>query len=175
MQHPEVAKPMSKEPHYFTSCQRAGPACRARVGDILDTSWYIRDALQQDFVTSSGLELAAMEASADYAQGGNPLAKVLYETFPWLKLVFALREPISRAISWRTMMADKFDKGCHNPDKYADCIAGTLKSRNYSEPLEGWLEVWPTDQLMIIQVCRCYFVVAVAVHKANNTHSIISI
>lgn len=160
MQHPEVAKPMSKEPHFFTSCRRAGPACRARTPDLLDEAWYIRDAFQQDYVVANGLNVAAMEASADYAQGGKPLAKLLYKSFPWLKLVFALREPISRAISWRTMMADKFDKGCTNEDRYAECIENTLSTRNYSEPLQGWLEVWPTDQLMIIQVVYClYFMV----------------
>ena len=97
MQHPEVAKPFYKEPHFFTSCQRGGPACKARRKELLDEDWYLRDAFQQDLIVSSGLSIAAMEASADYAQGGKPLAQKLYKNFPWLKLVFALREPISRA------------------------------------------------------------------------------
>jgi len=120
--HPEVLKPFVKEPHFFTSCQRAGPACKVAGGN--NERAYIRDNLQVERAVGSGLTLATMDASVDYAQYAEPMAARLAELFPWVKLVFVMRERIGRAMSWKNMMEQKFGKGCKS--ELSKCLAGSL-------------------------------------------------
>lgn len=43
---------------------------------------------------------------------GPKLAPIFKETFPWIKLIGLMREPISRSISKFVMWEDKFQEGC---------------------------------------------------------------
>ena len=145
--HPEVAKPFVKEPHFFTACQRDGPACKVAGGN--SSRAYIRDSLQVERIAASGLTLATMDASVDYAMFGETLAPTLSALFPWLKLVFVLRERIGRAQSWKNMLAEKYDNGCTS--KLGKCLLGSLKKMNYSSPLAAWLDHFPSEQIHVMQ------------------------
>lgn len=145
--HPEIAKPFVKEPHFFTACQRAGPACKVAGGNSEHS--YIRDALQIERAAASGLSLASLDASVDYAMFGEVLGPKFRELFPWLKLVFVMRERIGRAMSWKNMLAEKFDRGCKG--NLAKCLRGSLTKMNYSEPLAAWLEHFPAEQIHVMQ------------------------
>lgn len=43
---------------------------------------------------------------------GPPARTLLLQTFPWLRVVISLREPIGRALSMQAHMADKHGEGC---------------------------------------------------------------
>jgi len=146
--HPEVLKPFVKEPHFFTSCQRGGPACKVAGGN--NERAYIRDVLQIERAAGSGLSLATLDASVDYAQYANETAQRISELFPWVNLVFVLRERIGRAMSWKNMMEQKFNKGCTS--EYSKCIMGSLRKMNYSDPMEAWLRHFPAKQIHVIQM-----------------------
>ena len=122
--HPQVLKPFVKEPHFFTSCQRLpiGPACKVAGGN--NARAYIRDTFQVERAAGSGLSLATLDASVDYAQGGEGMAAALHELFPWVKLVFVMRERVGRAMSWKNMLAQKFNKGCQG--ELSRCLGGSL-------------------------------------------------
>jgi hypothetical protein len=146
--HPQIAKPFVKEPHYFTSCQFGGPACRV-LGQNKERA-YIRDTLQVERAAGAGLNLATMDASVDYAQYGDEMAARLHDLFPWLKLVVVLRERIGRAMSWKNMMGEKFNKGCA-VDTLHQCINSTLRKGSYTDPLAAWLKYFPAEQIHIMQ------------------------
>lgn len=145
--HPEIAKPFVKEPHFFTACQRNGKACKVAGGN--NTHAYIRDTFQVERVAASGLTLASMDASVDYAMMAETLAPKFKQLFPWIKLVFVMREGIGRAMSWKNMMQEKFQNGCG--DNKAACLKGSLTKMNYSYPLSVWLEHFPADQILVMQ------------------------
>ena len=98
--HYQYLPGLLKEPHYFSVCQSNvnAPHCEAK-----NETQYLRDFLRIREAAESKLELATMDASADYAQKGGPLARRLYRLFPWLKVVIMIREPISRVISYTRM------------------------------------------------------------------------
>ena len=66
--------PPAQEPHYFT--RKAGlldylrRSCSIEGGCAETDSVYIRDVLRQDAAARAGGEVAAFEASADYAKAG---------------------------------------------------------------------------------------------------------
>lgn len=146
--HPEIAKPFVKEPHFFTSCQRGGPACRVPGGN--NEKAYLRDTFQLPMVVGSGLQLATMDASVDYAQYAEEMPKLLRKLFPWLKLVFVMRERIGRAMSWKTMMGQKFSKGCPE-DRLYHCLKNTMQKGNYTTAMSLWLDQFPSEQVHVIQ------------------------
>ena len=146
--HPQIAKPFVKEPHFFTSCQFGGPACRVAGGN--NTKAYIRDTFQVERVAASGLQLATMDASVDYAQYADSMPALLRKLFPWLRLVFVLRERIGRSMSWKTMMGQKFNKGCPKNNLYK-CLKGTMQKINYTTAMGAWLDHFPPEQIHIIQ------------------------
>lgn len=49
------------------------------------------------------MNVATVDASADYAWKGDLVAQDIYNTFPWVKIVIVLRDPIARAISYKNM------------------------------------------------------------------------
>ena len=64
---------------------------------------YLREFLRLEEAVDSRLSLVTLDASADYAGKGGPLARRLYRLFPWMKIVIMIREPISRIISYTRM------------------------------------------------------------------------
>ena len=79
--------------------------------------------------TASGLELVTVDASVDYAWKGRPMAEMLHEHFPWLKIVLVMREPISRMISYTRMftLRDHKRKGCKSRESAFDCMYQRLR------------------------------------------------
>jgi hypothetical protein len=108
--HPQVLKPLFKEPHFFTGCQRGGRNCKVAGGP--NERAYTRDTLRVRAAAAGGLTAAALDASVDYAQEGETLAARLAALFPWLRLVFVVRERGGRAMSWKNMMEAKYQRGC---------------------------------------------------------------
>lgn len=98
--HPQYLPGIKKEPHWFSVCQSNinAPHCEAKN----ETQW-LRDFLRIKEAAESRLEMATLDASADYAQKGGVLARRLYRLFPWLKVVIMIREPVSRVISYTRM------------------------------------------------------------------------
>lgn len=48
-------------------------------------------------------------------QKGEPLAKMVHATFPWIKIVVMIREPISRMISYTRMWTGEKKKMRSSP------------------------------------------------------------
>lgn len=98
--HPQYLPGIKKEPHWFSVCQSNlnAPHCLVK-----NESQYLREFLRLEEAVASRLGLVTVDASADYAGRGGPLARRLYRLFPWLKIVIMIREPISRIISYTRM------------------------------------------------------------------------
>ena len=98
--HPQYMEGTFKEPHYFTVCQYGFNDRMCRPNNTAD---YLQNYLRIKDAVAMRLEAATQDSSVDYAWKGEPLARELRETFPWLKIVIMMREPISRVISWTRM------------------------------------------------------------------------
>ena len=153
--HPQYLPGLKKEPHWFSVCQNNlnAPHCLVR-----NESQYLREFLRLEDAVASRLELVTLDASADYAGKGGPLARRLYRLFPWLKVVIMVREPISRLISYTRMHTQStFQqwKACKAGSSLFTCLRPHLTpgaaNSNYSDALLGWLTTFPTDQIHVIQ------------------------
>ena len=98
--HPQYLPGIKKEPHWFSVCQSNlnAPHCLVK-----NETQYLREFLRLEEAVDSRLSLVTLDASADYAGKGGPLARRLYRLFPWMKIVIMIREPISRIISYTRM------------------------------------------------------------------------
>lgn len=153
--HPQYLPGKLKEPHHFSVCQHRldAPHCMSK-----SESQYLRDFLRLENATASRLEKVTLDASADYAQAGGPLARKLYRLFPWTKVVIMMREPISRLISYTRMHTESTYqewKACPADSSLFKCLFPKLRpgrlTSNYSEPLIGWLTTFPPEQIHVIQ------------------------
>ena len=159
--HPEYMPSVLKEAHYFTSCAKSWsePNCKANsTQDYIDNYLRIADA------ADNGLMAATVDASVDYAWKGEELARDIHKVFPWLKIVVMMREPISRVISYTRMWTQRGVRtsthkdnriACDDGEDLFDCLyphlTPTAYTGHYAAPLEGWLKVWPADQIHVIQ------------------------
>jgi hypothetical protein len=98
-----------------------------------------------------GLGAAAVEASTHYGKNGRALAEPLARLLPWLRVVISMREPISRALSMAAHLLDKHDEGCLTRNGAFRCLDKALRQEGYAEPLQAWLEAFPTEQIYLIQ------------------------
>ena len=159
--HPEYLPSVLKEAHYFTACRKSwnDTNCKAK-----STKDYIDNYLRIKDVAENGLLTATVDASVDYAWKGEELAQDIHKMFPWLKIVVMLREPISRVISYTRMWTQKGVRtsthkenriACDSGEELFDCLyphlTPTAYTGHYAVPLEGWLKVWPADQIHVIQ------------------------
>jgi len=159
--HPEYLPSVLKEAHYFTACRKSwnDSNCKAK-----STKDYIDNYLRIKDVAENGLVTATVDASVDYAWKGEELARDIHKMFPWLKIVVMLREPISRVISYTRMWTQKGVRTSTHKDNRIACDSGedlfdclyphltpTAYTGHYAVPLEGWLKVWPADQIHVIQ------------------------
>jgi hypothetical protein len=96
-------------------------------------------------------------------RNGDRLAVQMRHFMPWLRLVFSLRDPISRAASMLIHKKDKHGDGCLATRPLPEClltdsqISGNgagASSTNYSYPVAVWVREWPREQLHVIQVRR---------------------
>jgi len=153
--------PKTKEPEFLTfDCGYRPPEnCPAK-----RTEKYIKEVLRlDDFVASNGTR-AAFEASTHIVRRGDDLAPRMLELMPWLKIMVLLREPISRAASMLVHLKDVGHEGCLMTRPLGDCLLeesqiqgapSGARATNYTYPMQQWLEVWPLDQIHIVQVRRC--------------------
>lgn len=155
--HPQSLNPKTKEPEFLTfGCNYHPPEeCPAAA-----TKKYIHETLRlKDFVASNGSR-AAFEASTHIVRTGDVLAPRMLELMPWLKVIVLLREPISRAASMLIHIKDVSKEGCLLHGSLGDCLLNEsqiqgapsgARATNYSFPMQQWLEVWPKDQIHVIQ------------------------
>jgi hypothetical protein len=159
--HPEYMPSVLKEAHYFTACAKSWNDTNCKANSTQD---YIDNYLRISDAVDSGLTAATVDASVDYAWKGEDLAREIYNVFPWLKIVVMMREPISRVISYTRMWTQKGVRTSTHKDNRIACDAGedlfdclyphltpTAYTGHYAVPLEGWLKVWPADQIHVIQ------------------------
>lgn len=159
--HPEYLPSVLKEAHYFTACKKSWNDTNCKATSTQD---YIDNYLRIKDVADNGLATATVDASVDYAWKGEELAEEIHKAFPWLKIVVMLREPISRVISYTRMWTQKGVRtsthkdnkiACEHGEELFDCLYPHLTPKaytgHYAVPLEGWLKVWPADQIHVIQ------------------------
>ena len=145
--HPQVWIPKDKEPHYFSSCKRGAPACKVKGG--YNATAYLEDTFGIKEVANSKLAYATLDGSVDYAQKGVWLAPLLHRLFPWLKLVFVFREKVGRSMSYKNMLAEKYDKGCKGD--LAKCLTYSMVAYNYSDAMIHWFETFSPSQIHLVQ------------------------
>ena len=122
-----------------------------------DQGEYIQHTLQRNAVTAASGQIMSFESSIQYASAGDLLAKPLFETFPWVKIVTTLREPISRAFSVLAHRAFRENTGClatRTVDLYA-CLTQELlestESGSYAQSISHWVREFPQHQLYLVQ------------------------
>jgi hypothetical protein len=159
--HPEYMPSVLKEAHYFTACAKSWNDTNCKANSTQD---YIDNYLRISDAVDNGLTAATVDASVDYAWKGEDLAREIHKVFPWLKIVVMMREPISRVISYTRMWTQKGVRtsthrdnriACDDGEDLFDCLyphlTPTAYTGHYAAPLEGWLKVWPADQIHVIQ------------------------
>ena len=159
--HPAYMPSVLKEAHYFTACSKSWNDTNCKANSTQD---YIDNYLRISDAVDNGLMAATVDASVDYAWKGEDLAREIYSVFPWLKIVVMMREPISRVISYTRMWTQKGVRTSTHKDNRIACDANedlfeclyphltpTAYTGHYATPLEGWLKVWPADQIHVIQ------------------------
>jgi hypothetical protein len=150
--HPQFLPSDTKESHFFTVCQSSPTNHFCRAPTLRN---YLLYFLKIQDAALGGLEKVTIDASVDYAWKGRSLAKDLHDLFPWLKIVMMMREPISRMISYTRMFTIKEikGKGCMPPKTIYGCLSKGLnrESAVYANALEAWLDVFPADQIHVIQ------------------------
>jgi hypothetical protein len=155
--HPQVERSWPKEPEFLSKdCNWRLEACPPRA-----TRKYFRATLDVDAYLAKGGSVAHSEASTHYVRNGDRLAVQMRHFMPWLRLVFSLRDPISRAASMLIHKKDKHGDGCLATRPLPEClledsqISGNgagASSTNYSYPVSVWAREWPREQLHVIQV-----------------------
>jgi hypothetical protein len=160
--HPEVNRPWLKEPEFFSDiCEYNAPeGCPPE-----EMEAYIQRTLRVNRYAAYNGRLATYEASTHYSRFGQLIAPTLFREMPWIKVIFILRDPISRAASMLIHLVDKSVPlrsavgGCltYKDMDLGYCllndsqISGQRGPMNYSLPLESWLSIFPTDQIHIAQ------------------------
>jgi Sulfotransferase domain len=94
--HPQVAPSRSKETDFFLSDEKLDPAdARARYESL--------------FTARAGAVIR-LEASPAYLRGGRAVALRIARTLPDVRLIFVLREPVSRLVSYLRVNAQNMYK-----------------------------------------------------------------
>jgi len=85
---------------WFNKCQTEhGPDVTAEGCNASSEKDYIQNFLNAKTAAKSALEMITVDTSTDYLQAGGPLARRLYRYFPWMKVVFVIRDPITRLVA----------------------------------------------------------------------------
>lgn len=151
-----------KEPEYLTYTCDFNPPQKCPKND--SALWYLDEVLnRQEYLKSKG-KRQVFEASTHIVRRGKTLAPALKESMPWLKIIMSLREPISRAASMTIHSYDKKGIGClaSNNTTLAKCLLYRSQisvtrpyiqggPSTYTAAIKDWLELWPREQLHIIQ------------------------
>ena len=147
--HPEIQVPLDKEPHYFSSCKFGAPACKVQ-GGFGNATDYLVSFLGLKEAAASKVGYATFDGSVDYAQKGEWLAPLLAKLFPWLRIVFVFREKVGRSMSYKNMLEEKFQRGCHG-DVFK-CLSASMSAwGSYAGSTKAWFEAFPASQVHAIQ------------------------
>lgn len=147
-EHPQVVMSDPKEPEYFfhEKDQRGKEA-----------SVYLNRVLHFPAVCKANFSIAAGEATAGYLTGGVKVARAIYFTTPWLRIVIILREPIARAMSWLQHNYVKYRKGCLTHSSMADCVRqdwfmkdSSYLNAQYGANTKAWLSVFPRNNILFL-------------------------
>lgn len=162
IQHPCVAPALRKEIHYFSTKYHKGLSWyKANFPSTL-YKWYFNKTKKKNLITG--------EASPYYLS--NPHApKRIYQTFPEVKLVALLRNPIERAFSdfkhsneetlsfdeaikkEETRLSGEKEKILSDPDyvSISHWTQAYIAQGIYVEQLKNWMEIFPKDQILILK------------------------
>ena len=109
-----------------------------------------------------------LEASANYLSGGTRVAKLIRECLPDVRLIFILREPVSRLLSnfhrtkerlheqVRNVSSDDYIKSLLSAAEHPDSsgphntFSWDLKSVTYADLISQYLAEFPSDQIRIM-------------------------
>ncbi|CBN55541.1 MULTISPECIES: tetratricopeptide repeat-containing sulfotransferase family protein [Kamptonema] len=148
-QHPQILSPIKKEVDFWSWHFNRG------------IDWYLSHfpplPQGQHFLTGE-----ASPSYLDYRDAGQRL----FNTFPKVKLIVLLRNPVDRAISqyyrWVSLnwenrsfeeaIADEVERLENNPDYIIGEEPGNYLARGmYVEFIKKWLELFPREQLLILR------------------------
>ena len=143
-----------QESEFFTTTCHDNPS----TGCPLDEqAQYIRDTLRRDDVLAAEGKIMSFETSTQYAAAGLVMADDMAKALPWVKLVAALREPISRAFSVLAHRAFTQNTGCLT-DADVDlhkCLTQEIEDPSegatYGQALAHWVRAYPKDQVLVVQ------------------------
>src|SRR3954454_11701821 len=151
-EHPRAAPSAVKETRFFLPA-RYGEAVPA--ADVYDTYFTVTPETQ-----------VRLEATPSHFYGGEPLARAIDETLPGARIVVVLREPVARTISFfqyqKTRLRIPSDLSIEDYLAHADTLTDTdfqdpsneryfaVGGSRYADFLPGWLEVFGSERLRII-------------------------
>ncbi|PSC68100.1 deacetylase sulfotransferase [Micractinium conductrix] len=152
IQHPAVQHPKEKESHWLT--QRCGPRSLACSNE--SQQHYIQEILNMPEAAAAKITKAAFEGSTHYVLESEWLPQQLAATFPWLRVVVSLRDPISQAIAMHlhNVMHARDSNCTRGTDSIYHCIRKALKpgSRShYPSKIADWMKLFPQQQLHFMQ------------------------
>lgn len=154
-EHPALRRSLPKEPDFFTyECHDAPPeGC----DDGKKVFRYLNNTLESHKYLQFGGKFGHFEGSTHYIRGGPAVAWGLRRTFPWLKLIIQLREPISRAMSMLVHNRDVTHVGCLMRKPMHFCLLNNSQLTvrqppyTYEDALAPWFEAFPADKIHVIQ------------------------
>ncbi|GBF96609.1 hypothetical protein Rsub_09355 [Raphidocelis subcapitata] len=180
--HPQGIRSRPKEPHYFTRCRNESffplPEGSKRWACNSTEDYYVRMHLSLAVAVKTRLQRAVIEGSTGYAGGHNgasvaSIAADIRRAMPWVKLIVAMREPISQMISLMVHHAEQLSRPPEQRDYWmvetwedlcleayirgnatmVECVRGALQTRpSYADGFSMWLGVgWPWEQVHPVQ------------------------
>jgi hypothetical protein len=152
-EHPQVCMARIKEPNFFTRYRGelqngiVRPGAKRFVHFDKGIEWY------ESLYASCGNALARGEASTEYLSASDA-AELIHEWVPGVKLIFLLRDPVSRLYShyWQEYKLgwdelDDFERMVRNNDHGLDYYMGVSAYRSH---LERYLSFFPRDRMLIL-------------------------
>ncbi|KAL4443805.1 hypothetical protein ABPG75_011542 [Micractinium tetrahymenae] len=154
IQHLQVQHPREKESHWLSQqCQPRSLSCSPE-----SQEHYLAEILNLPEAARYRFTKAAFEGSTHYVLEADWIAAQLAATFPWLRVVVALRDPISQAIAMHLHnVMHKREMNCTKEGNEASiyhCIRRALKKNSrshYPSKIAKWMEHFPREQLHFLQ------------------------
>lgn len=153
IQHPQVQYPRHKEPHTLNQqCSAPKMECSPEV-----QREYVTETLNLGEAAASMFTRAAFDGSTHYAAEGHYMAERLKATFPWVKVVISMRDPISQALAMHlhNLSHNRTDVCWEESGKRIyPCIAQDLEDATrarYGPRVAKWMEYFNANQLMLVQ------------------------
>jgi hypothetical protein len=151
-EHPRVAPSAVKETRFFLPARYGKPIPPA---DVYDSYFTVTPQTQ-----------VRLEATPSHFYGGAPLARAIDQTLPDARIVVVLREPVARTISFfqyqKTRLRIPSDQTIEEYLAHAATLTDAdfqdpaneryfaVEGSRYADFLPGWLEVFGSERLRII-------------------------